>query len=82
MLIKKDKKKELITYLIVGLLSTFINLGSYFLLTNTILNPLNVIELELANVISFVIALIFAYIANRIYVFKSTNKNRFNKCCS
>ena len=82
MLIKKDKKRELITYLIVGLLSTFINLGSYFLLTNTILNPLNVIELELANVISFVIALIFAYIANRMYVFKSTNKNRFKEFIS
>ena len=69
------KKKEIINYLIVGVLTTFISIGVYYILTITILDPNNEFELQIANVISWIIAIIFAYITNRKYVFESKNKN-------
>ena len=69
------KYKEIINYLIFGVLTTIINLFSYYLLTNTILNPNQALHLQIANVISWIIAVIFAYITNRKYVFNSSNAN-------
>lgn len=69
------KYKEIINYLIFGALTTIINLFSYYFLTNTILNPNQALNLQIANVISWIIALIFAYITNRKYVFNSSNDN-------
>ena len=73
------KKKEIINYLIVGVLTTFISIGVYYILTITILDPNNEFELQIANVISWIIAIIFAYITNRKYVFESKNKNIFSE---
>ena len=69
------KYKELIRYLIVGILTTVVSLGTYFLCVRTFLNPEAAIELQIANVISWVAAVTFAYVANRIYVFESKNQN-------
>lgn len=69
------KNKEIINYLIVGVLTTLISIGVYYVLTVSFLNPNNEIELQLANIISWVIAVLFAYVTNRIYVFESNNKN-------
>ena len=73
------KNKEIINYLIVGVLTTFISIGVYYILTITILDPNNEFELQIANVISWIIAIIFAYITNRKYVFESKNKNIFSE---
>ncbi len=69
------KYKEIIMYLIFGVLTTLVSIVSYYLLTKTLLNPQDKLELQIANVISWIIAVSFAYITNRKYVFASKNKN-------
>lgn len=75
--IKKLMKKyeEIITYLIVGVLTTIVSLAIYYGLVLTILNPDNAFQLQLANIISWIGAVAFAYVTNRKFVFKSKSKN-------
>lgn len=68
------KYEEIINYLIVGALTVLITLITYYICVKTFLNPNNNIELQIANVISWIVAVLFAYITNRIFVFKSKNK--------
>lgn len=56
---------ELITYIIVGGLTTLVNFIVYFACTSANLHYL------VANVISWIVAVLFAYFVNRKYVFKS-----------
>jgi len=65
------KYKEIIRYLIVGGLTTVVSLGTYYLCVFTFLDPENGLELQLANVISWIAAVTFAYFTNRKYVFES-----------
>lgn len=79
-MIKKAKKlykkyDEIINYLIVGVLTTIVSLIIYYGLVYTILNPQNAIQLQIANILSWIGAVAFAYITNRKYVFKSKSKN-------
>jgi len=67
------KYKEIINYLIVGVLSTIVSLLTYYVCVYTFLNPENAFELQFANIISWIIAVIFAYFTNRKYVFESKN---------
>lgn len=69
-----NKYKEVIMYLIFGVLTTVVSLVSYYLLTITILNPESGIELQIANILSWIISVAFAYITNRKYVFESKSK--------
>lgn len=69
-----NKYKELIMYLIFGVLTTVVSLVSYYLLTITILNPESGIQLQIANILSWIISVAFAYITNRKYVFESKSK--------
>lgn len=69
------KNKEVINYLIIGGSTTLISLGTYFILTVTVLDPKVAIELQAANIIAWTVGVIFAYITNRIVVFESKNKN-------
>ena len=69
------KNPQIWNYLIAGLLTTVVSLVVYFVLTRTILDPNNPILLQIANVVSWICAITFAYITNRIFVFKSNNKN-------
>lgn len=69
------KYKEIINYLIFGVLTTIISLLTYYLLVLTILNPDIALELQIANIISWLVSVTFAYITNRKYVFNSQNKN-------
>lgn len=71
------KNPEVWNYLIVGLLTTLVSLVVYFIATRTFLDASVAIELQIANVISWVISVAFAYVTNRIFVFKSKNKNIF-----
>lgn len=65
------KYKEIILYLVFGVLTTVVNLVIYFLLTKTFLNPDVAWMLQVANVISWLVSVIFAYVTNRKYVFDS-----------
>lgn len=67
------KYEEVIIYLIVGTLTTILNLATYYLCVFTFLNPENKIELQIANIIAWLVGVIFAYITNRKYVFKSND---------
>ena len=67
------KYKEIINYLIVGVLTTVVSLAVYYICVITFLDPQNAIELQIANVISWIAAVIFAYITNRKFVFESKN---------
>ena len=69
------KNVEFWNYIIVGLLTTIVSLIVYFGLTRTVLNIDIPIQLQIANITSWIVALLFAYITNRIFVFKSKNKN-------
>lgn len=69
------KYQEIINYLIVGVLTTVVSLATYYACVLTFLNPDNAFELQVANVISWVCAVAFAYVTNRIFVFKSKSKN-------
>ena len=73
------KYKEIWNYLIVGVLTTIVSLLTYYLCVLTILNPKNALELQIANVISWICAVAFAYFANRIFVFKSKEKNKIKE---
>lgn len=66
--------EEIFNYLIVGGLTTLVSLITYYGSVLTFLNPNNAIELQIANILSWVCAVTFAYITNRIFVFKSKSK--------
>lgn len=70
------KYKEIILYLIFGVLTTIVGLVSYYLLTITLLDPSNALKLQIANILSWICAVLFAYITNKKYVFESKNKNK------
>lgn len=71
-----NKNQEILRYGIVGGLTTAVSLITYYLLVWSILNPENPIELQIANTISWIISVLFAYITNRTFVFQSKNKHR------
>lgn len=48
---------------------------TYYACVLTILDPKDALELQIANVISWIISVSFAYITNRVFVFKSKSKN-------
>ena len=70
-----DRYKEVINYLIFGFLTFVISLLSYYLFTVTILDASNAIELQISNILSWIISVIFAYVTNRKFVFVSKNDN-------
>ena len=74
------KNQEIISYLIIGFLTTLVSLITYYIVTKIFLNPKNATELQLANIISWITSVVFAYITNRKYVFKSKNKNIVKEC--
>lgn len=69
-----NKHKEIINYIIIGILTTFVSLGSYYLCVLTFLDPNNPVELQIANIIAWILAVAFSYITNRIYVFEVKTK--------
>lgn len=71
----KEKYGEIVRYLIVGVLTTIVSLGAYYCCVFTFLNPKSALQLQLANVLSWIVAVTFAYVMSRIYVFQSKRKN-------
>ncbi len=69
------KYKEIVRYLIVGVLTTLVSLGVYYACVLTFLNPNNGVQLQIANIISWIAAVTFAYFTNRRFVFESKNDN-------
>lgn len=76
------KYKEIILYLIFGILTTIVSLAIYYSLVYTVINPDNGFLLQSANIISWLGACLFAYITNRIFVFESKNTNKIKEATS
>ena len=74
-----NKYREIILYLIFGVLTTLVSLVTYYILVKTFLNPKNGFELQMANIISWCISVMFAYFTNRKYVFESHNDNKIKE---
>ena len=77
-----QKYKELINYLIVGGLTTVVSLGVYYGCVLTFLNPEVPVQLQAANVLSWIAAVTFAYFTNRKYVFESKNEKRLQEAAA
>ena len=71
----KKNYREIIRYLIVGVLTTVVSLAVYYVCVLTFLNPQSALQLQAANVLSWIAAVTFAYITSRIYVFQSKRKD-------
>jgi len=82
MMKNREKFLEIIRYLIVGVLTTVVSLVVYYGLSYTVLNPDNPLQLQIANVISWIFSVAFAYVTNRVFVFKSKNENHFKEITS
>lgn len=73
------KYKEIINYLIVGGLTTVVSMAIFYGSTWTFLDGNDAFELQVANVLSWVGAVLFSYFANRVFVFESKEKNIFKE---
>ena len=73
------KYKEIINYLIFGVLTTILSLAIYYLLTFTFLDANNPIQLQIANTLSWIAGVLFAYFTNRKYVFSSKDSNKIKE---
>lgn len=73
------KYKEIICYLIAGVLTTIVSLGVYYICVMTFLNPDIAVQLQAANIISWIASVSFAYVVNSRYVFDSTNTNKIKE---
>lgn len=62
-------KPEILRYLVAGILTTVINLGGFQLL-----NTLG-LDYKLSNAIALISCKVFAYLANKYYVFRSRNSS-------
>lgn len=69
------KYEEIINYIIVGGFTTFVSLATYYISVLTFLNPNNPFQLQVANVVSWICAVTFAYFANKKFVFKNNSEN-------
>lgn len=64
------KYEEILNYLIFGVLTTIISILTYALFTNMFS-----IGIFISNILSWLIAVLFAFITNKLFVFKSKNEN-------
>ena len=65
------KYRELIVYVIFGALTTFVDFGSYVALTRLLST-----NEDFANVLSQVIAIIFAFFTNKLFVFEDKDMRK------
>ena len=74
----KIMNKEIILYLIFGVLTTLINILIFWLFTEYIFSFIsnNNLNISLSNIVAFTIALIFAFVTNKNIVFKAKSQNK------
>lgn len=69
------KYEELMNYFVVGVLTTLVSWFVYFASVAVFLDAENAIQLQIANILSWIAGVAFAYVTNRKFVFKSKEKN-------
>lgn len=65
------KYKEIINYVIVGVLTTVVSIASFYIVRFFILTGDNQLHIQIATIISWILAVLFAFFANKKYVFES-----------
>lgn len=73
-ILKKVLTKEVILYIIFGVLTTLINLGSFY-----VMNDIFKWDSNLSNLIAIILAVLVAYITNKDLVFHSQAQNTKEK---
>ncbi len=71
----RDRSGQIVRYVLTGGITTLISLGVYYVSVIFFFDPHSGIQLQIANVISWIAAVTFAYFANRKFVFRSNNSN-------
>ncbi|WP_129726614.1 GtrA family protein [Ectobacillus funiculus] len=61
-----DSKREVILYVVFGVLTTAINIVTYLFCTKLLQ-----IEYKLATTIAWIVSVLFAFVTNKLYVFRS-----------
>lgn len=61
-----NKYKEIITYVIFGVLTTLVSWGSYTVFVNLLS-----MKVFVGNLLSWICAIVFAYVTNKLWVFES-----------
>lgn len=79
--IKSDRFRELVIYLVVGVLTTVVNYAAYFAVTRVGRLIANVpadnwLLILIGKVIAWILAVAFAFWANKKYVFRSADWSR------
>lgn len=74
--------KEIFVYIIVGILTTIVGLAVYYGLTFTVLNADDPLQLQAANIFMWIVAVTFAYVTNRKFVFESKNEKIIQEALS
>lgn len=69
------KYEELFNYLVVGGLTTVVSMALFYGCVWTVLDGTDAVQLQIANVISWSGAVLFAYVTNRQFVFHSRETN-------
>lgn len=67
------KYEEIIVYLIVGVLNTIVSWAAWYLCAFTILDAQIVWQNAVLSAIQWIVGVVFGYVMNRKYVFKSKN---------
>jgi putative flippase GtrA len=62
------RKKEAISYLVFGVLTTAVNIVSYIFLVKVFH-----IDFKIATTVAWILSVIFAFFTNKLYVFNSKN---------
>ena len=71
----RETAGELFRYFVVGVLTTVVSLSVYYGLVLTVLDAKKPLQLQAANVLSWIAAVTFAYVCNRVFVFRSHSRN-------
>jgi putative flippase GtrA len=64
-----NENKEMVLYLIFGVLTTFVNIMSYLFFSKVC-----GINILISNIMAWFFSIVFAYVTNRILVFESKNE--------
>ncbi|KAA9014537.1 GtrA family protein [Niallia endozanthoxylica] len=65
-----NKRNEIINYLIFGVLTTAVNIISFW-----VINRLIEMDYRMATSIAWVLSVLFAFVTNKLYVFNSKKSN-------
>lgn len=78
----REHNEEIMSYIAFGVLTTIVNILTYSLFASIILKvlPSEEMRVNTSEIIAFIVALIFAYVTNKKYVFESTTEG-FKAIC-